>query len=260
MTTRRPSTTGPERDVFRPGDILGIDDQHELAHLLGPDGRVGHQQRILGGAGSHLDARKHARRERSAFGLANTARARMVPEDAIDGVVDEVQPALVGERRFVDQLELDRHGQAAVGCVRVVVGEARVAQIGGLIHRELEADGIDRFDGGKQAGIARRSARDEIADGHAPVADASGNRGAQLGELEIELGLAHGRLLRRDRRLGHALGLRALIECLLGDDASRRQDLAAREIAFREGEVGSRLREAGLRSERGRSGTAGDRS
>src|SRR5882757_1648343 len=30
----------PERDVFRPGDILGVDHHHELAHLLGPDGGV----------------------------------------------------------------------------------------------------------------------------------------------------------------------------------------------------------------------------
>jgi hypothetical protein len=32
----------PECDVFRPGDVLGIDDQHELAQLLGPDRSLGH--------------------------------------------------------------------------------------------------------------------------------------------------------------------------------------------------------------------------
>src|SRR3979490_3004562 len=33
----------PERDVFRPGDVLGVDHQHELAHLLDPDGGVRHE-------------------------------------------------------------------------------------------------------------------------------------------------------------------------------------------------------------------------
>src|SRR6266700_5693652 len=37
---------GAERDVFRPRHIVGIDHQHELAHLLGADRGLRHQQRI----------------------------------------------------------------------------------------------------------------------------------------------------------------------------------------------------------------------
>src|SRR5882724_3049684 len=43
----------PERDVFRPGDVLGVDHQHELAHLLDADGGVGHKQLILGRCSRH---------------------------------------------------------------------------------------------------------------------------------------------------------------------------------------------------------------
>ena len=73
------------------------------------------------------------------------------------------------------------------------------------------------------------------------------DRRAQLGELEVELGLPHRRLLRRDRRLGDALGLRALVEGLLGDGLVAHELLAAREIGLGEGEVGSRLRQIGAR-------------
>src|SRR6266446_4765088 len=55
----------PERDVFRPGDVLGVDHQHELAHLLSPDGGVGHKQLILGRCSRHPNTGKHAGRELS---------------------------------------------------------------------------------------------------------------------------------------------------------------------------------------------------
>src|SRR5580700_11198874 len=53
----------PERDVSRPGDVLGVDHQHEFAHLLGPDGGVGHEQLVLGRCSRHPNTRKHAGRE-----------------------------------------------------------------------------------------------------------------------------------------------------------------------------------------------------
>ena len=100
--------------------------------------------------------------------------------------------------RLIDELELEREGQPAVGRSCAGFGEVPVAQVGGLIQGELEADGINGFDGGKQAGVPRRSTRDEIAYGHAPVADAPRHRRAQLGEFEIERRLALGSLLRGD--------------------------------------------------------------
>ena len=98
-----------------------------------------------------------------------------------------------------------------------------------------------------------------LPDGHAPVADASRDRRAQLGELEIERGLAHGRLLRRDGGLGHALGLRALIEGLLRDGAAAHEALPAREIGLGKGEVGAGLREVGLGLRQATPRTAGGR-
>ena len=76
-------------------------------------------------------------------------------------------------------------------------GRRTIAQVGRLIHGELEADGIDGGDGGEQRRAAGRAAGHEVADGDAPVADAAGDGRLELGELQIELGLADGRLLRR---------------------------------------------------------------
>src|ERR1700720_334950 len=86
----------PERDVFRPGDVLGVDHQHELAYLLDPDGGVGQQQFILGRCSRHPNTRKHAGREPSVrigeYGAGTDGAG-----GAVDGVVDEIHLALVGK-------------------------------------------------------------------------------------------------------------------------------------------------------------------
>ena len=141
-----------------------------------------------------------------------------MPVDAVDHVVDEVHPAFVVEVVLVDQLE--RHlnaGVAAGDVLSAVFGKTLVAQIRGLIEGEFETDRIGRHDGGEQRRVAARAAGDQVARRHAAVADAAVDRRAQLGELQVELGLPHRRLVRRHRRLGVALGLRALLERLLGD-------------------------------------------
>src|SRR5712671_1686950 len=96
-----------ERDVFRPGDVLTVDHQHELPHLLGPNGGVGHEQLISGRCGRHLNPRKHAGRQ-----LATRIGEHGAGADgagrAVDCVIDEIQLALVDKRRLVEQLELDR--------------------------------------------------------------------------------------------------------------------------------------------------------
>ena len=87
----------------------------------------------------------------------------------------------------------------------------------------------------------------EVARRHAPVADAAGHRRAQFGELQVELGLPHRRLVGLHRRLGVALGLRALLEHLLGDGLVAQQLLAARMVGLGEDEVRARQREIGAR-------------
>src|SRR5215472_1343545 len=53
----------PERDVLCTCDVLGVHDEHELAHLFGGDGCLGYEQRGAWRCGSYLDARKHPRCE-----------------------------------------------------------------------------------------------------------------------------------------------------------------------------------------------------
>ena len=50
-----------------------------------------------------------------AVGVGELGAAADGAGGAVDGVVDEVDLALVGELGLVDQLELDRHVDAAVG-------------------------------------------------------------------------------------------------------------------------------------------------
>src|SRR6266446_906866 len=96
-----------ERHVLRPGDILGVDYQHELAHLLDPDGGVRHEKRVLGRCSRHPNTREQAGRESSIRVGEDGARTDGA-RGAIDCVVDEIHLALVRKRRLIDELELDR--------------------------------------------------------------------------------------------------------------------------------------------------------
>src|SRR6266851_2533428 len=131
-----------KRHVLRPRDILGVDHQHKLAHLLDPDCGVGHEQRVLRRCSRHPNPREHAGREPSIRVSEDRARTDGAG-GAIDCVVDEIHPALVRKRRLIDELEPDREGQSAVGHSGAVFGEVPVAKIRGLIQSELEADWIN---------------------------------------------------------------------------------------------------------------------
>jgi hypothetical protein len=121
-----------------------------------------------------------------------------------------------------------------------------VTQIGRLVEGELEPDRVDRHDGGQKGGIATGAAGHQIAGGNPAVTDAAGHRGLEFGELEIEHGLVHGGILGLYRSFGDALGLRPLIEGLLGDGLVADQLLPARQIGFRECKIGLRLRQIGF--------------
>src|SRR5258707_12338566 len=135
----------PERDVFRLGDVLGVDHQHELAHLLDPDGGVGHEQLILGRCSRHPNTRKHTGREPS-IRIGELGAGAHGAGGAVDCVVDEIHLALVGKRRLIEELEHDRQGKSAVGHRRGVQGEVPAAQVGGFIQGELKADGVNGLD------------------------------------------------------------------------------------------------------------------
>src|ERR1700704_673779 len=59
----QPTPTLPNRPVFRPRHVLAVDHEHELAHLLGTDGHVRHEQRLLGSRDRHLNATEHPGRK-----------------------------------------------------------------------------------------------------------------------------------------------------------------------------------------------------
>ncbi len=244
MTTRSvPSITLPSVTYFGVAVLSAVDDEHELAALIGADRLVGHQQRLIGRRARHLDPREHAWREQR-LGIGKLRPATDRAGRAVDHVVDEVHLPFVGEFLLVDQLERDRGAGIRVGHQ---LGGALVAQERRLVEGEFEADRIDRYDGGEQRRHAGDAAGDEIARRDAPVADPAGDRRAQFGELQVELGLLDRRLLRRDLGLRGAVRLRALIEQLLGDGALAHQRLRALQIGFGEGEISLRLRQIGAR-------------
>jgi hypothetical protein len=151
----------------------------------------------------------------------------------------------VDEAGFVNQPERDDDTAAAARDLAAGVREPLVAQVGCLVERELEPDRIERHDRGKHRGGAGSAAGDEIARRHAAVADAAGHRRPQLGELQIELGLAYRRLVRQDRRFGVAFGLRTLLEYLLADGLVAHELLAARVIGLGVGQIRTRELEIG---------------
>ena len=73
------------------------------------------------------------------------------------------------------------------------------------------------------------------------------DRRAQFGEFDVELGLAHRRLVVVDGGLRVAEGLRALLEDLIGDGLVVHQLLAARIVGLGEREIGFGLRQIGAR-------------
>ena len=91
------------------------------------------------------------------------------------------------------------------------------------------------------------AARHQIADRDAAVADAAVDRRAQLGELEVELGLTAppppAPRLRPRRRAWPACADRRSAR----DGLAAHKLLAAREIGFGEGKIGARLRQVGVR-------------
>src|SRR5258708_35477716 len=115
-----------KRHVLRPGDILGVNHQHKLAHLLDPDGSVGHEQCVLGRCSRHPNPREHAGREPS-FRVGEDGARTDGARGAIDCVVDEIHPPLGRKRGLIDNLALERRGQPSVGLFSVGFGELPLA-------------------------------------------------------------------------------------------------------------------------------------
>ena len=229
-----------QRHVFRRHDIFSIDGGDEFAGLLGTNGSVRHQQRFIRRRRRHAHPREHADREH-AIGIGEHRAATDCARRAVDHIVDEVHSAFVGEVLLVDQLERDLGAGTAAGDIVIAAfGEALVAQIRRFIEGKFEADRIGRHDGREQRRVAAGTAGHEVALRHAAIANAAVDRRAQFGEFEIEFGCAERGFGAGDRRLRVAVGLRPLLESLVGDGLVTHELLTTREIGLGEGEIGFR--------------------
>ena len=69
--------------------------------------------------------------------------------------------------------------------MRAVPPEARVFEVGALIHLEIAVDRVERDNGCQQRGISRPTGN-EIPFGHQLTADAAADGSLHLGEFDIE--------------------------------------------------------------------------
>jgi len=113
----------------------------------------------------------------TALGFENTARPRIVPDDRSMVLSTEIHGAAMIEILSSSSLSATNDAAFAPGDFLAAAGETLVAQIRRLIHRELEADRIERDDVGEHRGGAR-PAGDEVAWRHtrSPMRPATGAR------------------------------------------------------------------------------------
>ena len=218
----------PERHVFLRDRVVGADHIDELAHLLGADRDIRHQQRLIRRRARHPDAREHARREQALRDWRTPARPRIVPVErsitlstksirpvwtkSCSSISLSARPAAVAAARSTSVLAAARAARSADSDASSKVNSKRIGSVETMVASNVV--------------LPAGAAGDEIAGRHAPVADAAADRRAQFGEFQIELGLPHRASLAATCGLGVALGLRALVEHLLGDGLVAHQLLA----------------------------------
>ena len=79
--------------------VVGIDDHHEPAVLVGADRRIGNQQRAISSAAGDANAREHAGLKKS-VGVWVDAAPSHRPGVRIDSVIYEIDHAFVRKSRF----------------------------------------------------------------------------------------------------------------------------------------------------------------
>ena len=161
-----------------------VDRQHHLARLVGDDGGVGDQEGVVLGRARDADAAELAGRDQ-AVGIGEHGAAADRAGALVDDVVDEVHRALVQPVVLVDQMRMDhrlvvaRRGQPP-RADRALVGEE--VRLG---HVEVEIDRVELDDV-----VSSVWSLDQVADVDPPVGDPALEGCGDLGEAEVELGLA----------------------------------------------------------------------
>ena len=103
-------------------------------------------------------------------------------------VIDEIDDGLVRETQLVAERDLGRNRTEERRGAFALAMKLAIPQRRSFIRLEVTIQRVERDDGRQQRRIRGAPAGDEIARGHARVADAAGNRGAHFGEFQIELG------------------------------------------------------------------------
>src|SRR5579883_3142728 len=183
-------------DAHHPGldGAVVLHDHDLLLRLIGYHRGVRDQDRPIGLRAGYADPAELPGRQEE-IGIWKHRSHADGAGKPVDLVVDEVELALVGPASFVGKVQGDTHFISARRLHKALLRGALVSEVIGLAHVEIEINGIQRDDGGEQRGAAALAAAHEIPDAHHVVADATGDRGLYLRELDIEL-------RRADRGLG----------------------------------------------------------
>ena len=88
-------------DVFLPRRILPVDDHDIPTRLLGANGRIRYQQRLIGRRTRHADASEHPRRK-DLVGICEDRPTTNGAGRAINRVIDEIHAAFMIEITLVN--------------------------------------------------------------------------------------------------------------------------------------------------------------
>ncbi len=167
----------------------------------------------------------------------------------IDGIVEELHPAVPAIFALVGELDLHRVGGGARRAALAALILAQILEVEALGTLELEPDRIERHDA-REDGL---TVGDRVADAHLAVRHAAAERRADGGEAQIELGVgdrgAGGSQISRGGPLGGDVGLELFgAHCLRGRQLAaargnlpgvRQRCIGARRLCLRLGERGA---------------------
>ena len=220
--------------------VVLVHRQQILLPLIRADRPLVDQQRLVRLAEGNAHANEQAGREILLGVLENAAGAQRA-RVAIDLVVGEIEDAGVGEAVFVGHADLDRESlllqDLGMQFLAGPEGQLLVLQQHVLVDVEIHVDGIGGDDRRQHGGIARPRL-DQVALGDSRAADAAIDGGGDVGELQVQLGVADGGLGRLDRGPMNGQVRHVLLVFVLADRARGTQPLAARQVGL--GLVGQR--------------------
>ncbi|MDQ1155444.1 hypothetical protein QE389_002643 [Brevundimonas sp. SORGH_AS 993] len=216
---------------------VGVDHRDGAAGLIRADGRIRHQQGVVGAGAGDLGAAEHAGAQ-EAVGVGQDGAQADHARGGVHGVVREVETAGVLVGAFVLQAHIDR---------RALVGAAftQILQQDRFRTVEDEVDRAARDDGGQDV-AGRRSAGDDIARIDATIGHAARGRRRDAGVVQVQTrgadrGVGGGQI-----GLGRIDGGLVGVILGLGHRLRRQQGLAAGQVGAGQGQLRLHLGDLGL--------------